>query len=236
MHRFSLPQSAMALSVAYRGRAHPCERLEGARTALVVIDLQNYFMAPGEQAEVPMAREIVPTVNRLASIVRAAGGRVVWVQTSSASESRRTWSTLHDRLMTPERRERRWSSMEPGAYGFQLWHSLEVDPNDSRIIKTRYSAFIQGSSNAEAHLREVGIDTVLIAGTATDVCCESSARDAMMLNFRVAMVSDTLAAMTDEIHAASLLCFYRNFGDVLTTDEVAAAFAVSESRLEAAQG
>ncbi len=68
-------------------------------------------------------------------------------------------------------------------------------------------------------MRDRGIDTLLIAGTATNVCCESSARDAMMLNFKVVMVSDGLATHNDEEHNAALSIFYGLFGDVQTTDE-----------------
>jgi ureidoacrylate peracid hydrolase len=87
------------------------------------------------------------------------------------------------------------------------------------VTKTRYSAFIHGSSDIERHLRDRGIDTILVTGTATNVCCESSARDAMMLNFKVVMVSDGLATHNDEEHNATLSAFYGLFGDVQTVDE-----------------
>jgi ureidoacrylate peracid hydrolase len=103
--------------------------------------------------------------------------------------------------------------------GYAYWHLNDIQPEDAQITKTRYSAFIQGASNLEQHLRDRGIDTLLIAGTATNVCCESSARDAMMLNFKVAMVSDALATHSDEEHNATLSAFYGQFGDVQTTDQ-----------------
>ena len=87
-------------------------------------------------------------------------------------------------------------------------------------MKKRFSAFLPGSSDIVAYLRGRGIDTVLIGGTATNVCCESSARDAMMLNFKVVMVHDVLATYTDEEHNATLRNFYSIFGDVQTLDEV----------------
>ena len=83
-----------------------------------------------------------------------------------------------------------------------------------------FSAFLPGSSEIAPYLRGRGIDTVLIGGTATNVCCESSARDAMMLNFKVVMVHDVLATYTDEEHNATLRNFYSIFGDVQTLDEV----------------
>jgi ureidoacrylate peracid hydrolase len=86
------------------------------------------------------------------------------------------------------------------------------------VEKNRFSAFIQGSSNLADVLRDRGLDTILVTGTVTGVCCESTARDAMMLNFKTVMVSDGNAAMTDEDHNASLASFYLTFGDVMSTD------------------
>ena len=66
---------------------------------------------------------------------------------------------------------------------------------------------------------------MLITGTVTNVCCESSARDAMMTNFKTIMVSDGNAAMTQEEHEAALTAFYNIFGDVMDTDMIIAALA-----------
>ena len=122
--------------------------------------------------------------------------------------------------MTPERQQRRYKDMDTDGDGFEFWHALDIRPEDGKIEKKRFSAFIQGSSPLLDYLRGRNIDTVLIGGTATNVCCESTARDAMMLNFKTVMVSDALAARSDELHAASLTAFYSNFGDVQTAAEV----------------
>jgi ureidoacrylate peracid hydrolase len=69
-----------------------------------------------------------------------------------------------------------------------------------------------------AALHEHGLDTVLVTGTVTNVCCESTARDAMMLNFKTIMVTDANAAATDADHNASLIAFYLTFGDIMSTE------------------
>ena len=122
--------------------------------------------------------------------------------------------------MTPERQQRRYKEMDVGGDGLEFWHALDIRAGDGQMEKKRFSAFIQGSSPILEYLHGRNIDTVLIAGTATNVCCESTARDAMMLNFKTVMVSDALAARSDELHAASLTAFYSNFGDVQTSTEV----------------
>ena len=83
----------------------------------------------------------------------------------------------------------------------------------------RFSAFFPGASALPAILRARGIDTVLIAGTLTNICCESSARDAAMDNFRVVMLADANAARSDEDHVAALSTVARSFGDVQQIDE-----------------
>ena len=222
MHKLSLPADLVERVTKRVGRAHPFDVLDPAKTAFVVIDMQNYFMHPDYQGEVPLAREIVPDVNRLAAAVREAGGHVVWVK-NATNDTRESWSVFQDWLMTPERRDRRYATMDTAHEGHALWPLLDAKPQDAQIVKKRFSAFIQGSSDIVAYLRDRGIDTVLIGGTATNVCCESSARDAMMLNFKVVMVHDALATYTDEEHNATLRIFYSIFGDVQTVDEVIAS-------------
>jgi ureidoacrylate peracid hydrolase len=72
-------------------------------------------------------------------------------------------------------------------------------------------------------LRNMGVDTLLIAGTKTNVCCESTARDAMMLDFNVVMLSDCTAALSDDEHRATLETIIQQFGDVMTAAEALAA-------------
>ena len=88
--------------------------------------------------------------------------------------------------------------------------------------KRRFSAFIQGSSDLHAILRERGIDMIMVTGTLTNVCSLTTALDAMMLNYKVLMVSDANAALSDDTHNAALATFCELFGDVRTTDEVVA--------------
>lgn len=222
MHNLSMPQTIVDRVTNRVGRPHPYDVMEPAKTALVVVDLQNFFMKPGFMGEVPMARAIVPAVNRLAAGVRGLGGTVVWIK-NSTNDTRESWSNYHAYLCTPERAERRYATMDEAHEGHQLWHELDVKPEDAQIPKKRFSAFVQGSSGIEAYLRGRGIDTVLITGTATHVCCESSARDAMMLNFKTVMVSDGTATHDDAMHNASLAAFYSTFGDVQTVDECLAS-------------
>jgi len=219
MHKTALSEAAIARVKTRIGKVHPFDAIDPRRTALLVIDMQNYFVKPGHQAEVPLARAIVPNINRLAAELRRRGGHVVWVRTGTR-DTRQSWSNYHESLMTPDRMRRRYESMDEGHDGFEFWHLNDIRPEDARVTKTRYSAFIQGSSEVERHLRERAIDSVLITGTATHICCESTARDAMMLNFKAVMVADGLAANSDEEHNASLSALYGQFADVQTVDEV----------------
>ena len=206
--------------VARRGTPHPHANLDPARTALIVVDLQNGFMLEGVAFTLcQTAAEIVPNVNRLAQAVRRTGGRVFWIQNTHDDACMTSWSHMHD-MTLPEKDAQRNAAMREGSLGHQLWAELDVQPEDARVLKRRYSAFIQDSSDLPERLRAQGYDTVIIVGTVTNVCCESSARDAMMLNFRTIMVSDANAAQTDEEHNASLIAFYLTFGDVMTTEFV----------------
>ena len=96
------------------------------------------------------------------------------------------------------------------------------DWSDIFTTKDRYSALIRESSPLNAILRERAIDTLLIAGTKTNVCCESTARDAMMLDYKVVLLCDCTAALSDDEHLATLENVLQQFGDVMTADDALA--------------
>jgi len=230
MHRYVMPESVKDRVLRRQGKLFSHDTIEAGRAALVVVDMQNYFCAEGFPAEVPLSRGIVPNINRMARAMRAAGGTVVWVQTDSA-EALARWGKHHTFMLTPERVQKRLAGLDSAAEGFRLFGDLEALPGDLRVKKVTYSAFMPGSSDIDAQLGARGIDTVLIAGTATNVCCESSARDAMLRDYRVIMLSDANATWTDEEHAATLNSFAMFFGDVMSIDEAAARLApVSQRR------
>jgi ureidoacrylate peracid hydrolase len=180
--------------------------------------MQNYFMAADSQGAAATACDIVPSINRLAAAMRERGGRVVWVQTTT-TDTRAAWSVRHE-LLSSERAEIRLGAMEFRAEGYALWPTLDVRSNDARLVKTRYSAFAPESADFYGGLKNDEIDYILIAGTYTNVCCQASALDAMMLNFRTIMVSDCNAGSTPQAHRAALDNFFVFFGDVLNVDEV----------------
>jgi ureidoacrylate peracid hydrolase len=217
MHNIEIPQWAIDRTLERRGKLHVHDNLDPSKTALIVVDLQNAFMVEEVAAAyVPVAVEIVPNVNRLAAAVRRTGGKVFWIKQTVDKTSAVAWSEWLN-MMTPEVRGSLVTNLAPGSRGHAIYPDLEVKPEDEIVRKYRFSAFVQGSSDLPQRLRAQGYDTVLITGTVTNVCCESSARDAMMLNFKTIMVSDANAARTDEEHNATLGSFYAIFGDVMDT-------------------
>jgi len=229
MHSYVASDAVKQRLLRRQGKLLSHDTIEAARSALVVVDMQNHFVGEGFPAEIPMSREIVPTINRLAAAMRAAGGAVVWIQTTAAGALEQ-WGNHHRYMLTPERVQKRLASLDEAAEGFRLYPALEPAPSDLHVKKIKYSAFIQGSSDIDAQLKSRGIDTVLITGTATNVCCESTARDAMLLDYRVIMLSDANATWTDEEHAATLNSFMLFFGDVMTTDEAIAKLVPVQRR------
>jgi len=222
MHKIDIPQYILDRVTKSRGKLHAFDQLNGPSTALLVVDLQNVFMLPPYPTEIPLAREIVPAVNRLARATRAAGGAVVWIQMTHSEADKTSWSVFYDHVSNTLNRAEGLKRLGRGTHGQQLYDTLEVEPADLKVEKNRFSAFIQGSSDLDRILKGRGIDTVLVTGTVTNTCCESTARDAMMLNYKTVMVSDANAAATDEEHNASLANILRIFGDVMSTDEVIA--------------
>ena len=123
-------------------------------------------------------------------------------------------------IVADEVRERTMEYMSPGGPGTPLWHKLDVNEQDIFVIKNRYGCFSSGSSQLERVLRSRGIDAILIGGTKTNVCCETTARAGFDMDFKVVMVDDCNAALSDDEHLATLESMIQQFGDVLTADEV----------------
>lgn len=220
MHKIKISKDAIEAAIKRRGgRRYAFPEIDATKTALIVIDMQKYFLETGMAAEVVQARDIVSNINKLATCLRQAGGQVAWVITTFDEDIYENWSVLED-LFSPERRDAMLENLSIGGKGHGLWPELVVEENDWIIEKNRFSAFIQGSSNLAERLKTAGVDTVVITGTLTDVCCETSARDAMMLNFKTIMISDANAAGSDDDHNHALNAMTRLFADVISSNEM----------------
>jgi ureidoacrylate peracid hydrolase len=201
------------------GRLKAHEALDAKKTALVVVDMQNYFVAEGMPSYVPEAKTIVPNINRLARAMRAYGGLVVWIQTEARIAEPQDWSNRKESV-SKAGWARRQTLLARNGEGFPIYPACEVLPGDKIAIKYRYSAFIPHPSELDNLLRVRGIDTLLITGTTTSTCCESTARDAANWDYRTIMVSDGTADHTDSEHNHTLGMFLQTFGDVQATDEL----------------
>jgi len=222
MHKIALSPDIVARVTRRRGgKLHAYDSLDPATTALVVIDMQNVWVKQGMPAYSPYCEAIVPNINRLAAATRGAGGKVYWVRAIYGDDAPRTWSAYMD-FLDRGQMEDMLQALTDGNEGAALWHDMDIQPEDEITIKRRFSALIQGSSDLGERLTAAGIDTLIVTGTATNVCCESTARDAFMLNYRTVMVSDANATSSDEAHNASLNALFNRFADVFTTDEVVA--------------
>lgn len=210
LHAWRIEAREYARQESRRGRRHAYQHLDPARTALVVIDMVPFFVLENDYC-----RGVVPNISRLADSLRAAGGTVAWVLPGAGPPS-----AVADEFLGPDIAQMFRRSGGDGPLAGRLWHEFQVQPADLLVEKTAASAFFPGHSPLPELLAEREITTVLITGTVTNVCCESSARDASTLGYRVVMVADANAAVRDQDHNATLHTVYRTFGDVRSTADV----------------
>lgn len=210
LHDWHIEQREYDRQESRRGRRHGYTTLTPARTALLVVDMVPFFVRENEYTY-----GIVPNITRLAESLRAAGGTVVWVLPGFTEPS-----PVTEEFLGPDIARMFAHSGGEGPLRDRLWHEFEVADADLLVEKTATSAFFPGRSPLHAMLRERGLDTVVVTGTVSNVCCESTVRDASTLGYRVVMVADANSARRDQDHNATLYVVYRTFGDVRTTDEV----------------
>jgi ureidoacrylate peracid hydrolase len=194
--------------------------IDPARTAHLVIDLQSGFMAPNAVSQVPFARELVPQVNSISRALRAAGGTNAFLRFTVDLQAD-PWPAMWDRLPA-QMRDAMAADFTAGSEMHGLWPELDVQPGDVVLDKTRFSAFVPGTCGLHDVLRSKAIETVIVTGTLTNCCCESTARDAMQLGYRMVFVQDANATLDDASHNATLANMAGIFGDVCTAEEVLA--------------
>jgi len=211
-HPSGIPEKIVKKVVARRGRLHAFESIDPSKTALVVIDLDEATVG---RDDTDTAQRVVSNVNAVAHALRSSGGVVAWVVSQSDVMSPHFSAILGDQVATMYFKE-----ALPGGPQSRLWPQLDRKDGDLFTTKSGASAFFPGRCDLHERLQPLAIDTLLIAGAVTNICCESSARDATELDYRVIMISDALSGHAHGLHEATLATFYRIFGDVRPSSEV----------------
>ena len=176
------------------------------KTALLNVDMQNCFVAGPEDALPTLDR-----INRLARVCRESGMLVIHARHVLRPDGSNV-GVLGE--IAPRVKE---GFLNKGAESAALHKSLVIEPGDVLLEKPRYGAF--HGTDLELLLRARGIDTVIISGIATNVCCDTTAREATVRDFRVLFLSDGTTARDRELHEATLKILARRFAQVLTVDE-----------------
>ena len=157
----------------------------------------------------------MPNVNELAAAMRGAGGTVAWVVPAPWKPS-----AMKDELLGPRIKELLRHSGGTGTPQERVATELDTEDTDLFVEKTASSAFFPGRCSLHELLQDRGMDPVLITGTLANVCCEATARDASILDYRTIMVADANAARRDQDLNATLYTIYRSYGDVCSTAEL----------------
>lgn len=235
MHKVMIPDHIVERGRNMRGgREHVFDSLDMSKVAHVIVDLQVGFVAAGAPVEVPFTREIFPEVNAISRAVRAAGGTNVFLRYTYDPAEKFPWNVWFGNYMNAEQTAITAAAFSRGADNWQLAPELEVRPEDLIIDKTRFSALIPGTCDMHEQLQARGIETLIITGTLTNCCCESTARDALQMGYNVIFLTDANATLSDAEHNATLISMSAIFADVMDTPSLLALIGKSSELTAAA--
>jgi ureidoacrylate peracid hydrolase len=230
MHSIQIIPEVLKRTIANRGGQWAFETIDPRKACHIVIDLQNGFMEEGALLEVPMARKTVPNVNAISRELRAAGGIVAYTRWTYRADEPNAWANWYQLGMSERFSKALRETFVPGSHDHELWPELNVLSDDVVVDKTRFSAFTPGTCDLKRLLDERSIDTVIISGTLTNSCCESTARDACQLNYKTIFVADATATFTDSEHNGTLNNLSPTYADIMKTEKVLSVIRSSRSR------
>ena len=180
-------------------------------TAVIVVDMQNIWVHPRGTRYLPMSEDIVPKVQELLRFCRSNGVPVIYLHTTKRKDLADVGIFADIKPQTHDADDE--SSNFEGTPGAEFYEPVKPTERDLVVKKFRYSGFY--GTQLENLLRALGRDTIAIAGVATNVCCDSTARDGAMRDFKVLFLSDCNASFSAEEQDATLKNFDKHFGVVL---------------------
>jgi len=211
-HPSGIDQRIVDKVVARRGRLHAFEELVPAKTALVVVDMDSATTRRMMDTDI---MNIITPINDVAAALRKAGGVVAWVTTPIQKAGANFRAIFGEKTADMYEDEGK-----TGGEGTTLWHELDAKTDDMHVTKSSSSALFPGKSNLDELLKQKGIDTLLIVGVVTNVCCYATAIDGAALGYKVTMVSDAMQGQSYGLGEAHLATFFRVYGDVRPSSEV----------------
>ncbi len=199
------------------------ETMNPNTAALIVVDMENDFVAPGAPFEVKAAQTLLPKLKEVIGFCRRVGIQVIYtthVHRPDGSDMGRfadIYPPIADRV-----------GLVDGTPGVEIYSEIAPQKDEVVIKKHRYSAFY--GTDLDMILRGQGVETVIVTGVTTEDCCHATARDAMFRDYRVVFLSDCTGTYAypdlgygelsaDEVHRSSLVILALSTAHVMTADD-----------------
>jgi len=195
--------------------------------ALVIVDMQNDFVREGAPMEVPDARKTIERHQQLIAFCRKRGIPIVYTRFLAGPNRTLMWEwspQLEAPILACQRGHHRYyADMDRTLHCVDVIDEIYPEAGDYVIDKYGYGAF--HSTNLEDTLRSLGVESLIITGTVTQICVEETGREAFHHGYKTTLVSDAVSSYMPDLHAATLKNFAHKFGWVMTTEEVLTALS-----------
>jgi ureidoacrylate peracid hydrolase len=180
-------------------------------SALIVVDMQNMWCHPRGTRYLPSSEDIIPRIQQLLEVCRSSNVPVIYLYSTKRKDMADGGIFVELKPGT-HNGDDPWTNIE-GEIGGEIHDSVKPEPSDIVIKKFRYSGFY--GTQLENVLRRLNRDVVAITGLATNVCCDATARDGAMRDFKVVFLSDANASLTEEDQSYTLKNFAKHYGLVM---------------------
>ncbi len=191
----------------YETDRHHAFEIKKDECALIIVDLQNDFVAQGSPIWIPEALRQIPRVKKMIEEFRQLKVPIIYtahnIDKDCCADFYKYWKPIEE------------GAILEGSEGADIYPEIYPEEGE-RVIRTKHAYDSFAGTDLDYVLRNLGTKTVIVCGTVTNFCCESTARTAYFLNYHLVFLNDCCSSDNPMAHNATIRTLRRGFARIMT--------------------